>query len=151
MKPLFAIIAFTIFATNLSFAQDASKRSENFNLQRGIAIKGYDPIEFFNQDRAVQANGTISYEYNGVKYFFTSTKNLAQFKSTPTKFEPQYGGWCAYNMSKDGSRVAGNPQHFSILDGKLYFFASDNEKMTWLKEKNALKDEADNYWSVVMD
>ena len=151
MKSLFSIISFTVFVFTFSFAQDnaAVKRASHFDLQKGIAIKGYDPISFFNTDRAIQANGSIAYEYNGVKYFFTSSKNLNQFKTTPSKFEPQYGGWCALHMSVDGSRVKANPQHFTVHDGKLYFFASAKDKYQW--EENSMERKGDTHWSSIMD
>ena len=46
----------------------------HFNLNRGIALKGFDPVSFFTKDAATQANGTISYTYNGVKYFFANSR-----------------------------------------------------------------------------
>ena len=150
MKPLFVIFTLTILLPTFSVAQDkATKRTEYFNLQKGVAIKGYDPIVFFNNDRAVQANGTIVYEYNGVKYFFTSSKNLKQFKTTPSKFEPQYGGWCALNMSESGNRVEANPQYFTIHNGKLYFFSSVKNKYEW--EKKSMESDGDNNWNSIMD
>jgi YHS domain-containing protein len=152
MKPLFAVFSFIILLSNFSFSQnEVVKRTEYFNLQKGIAIKGYDPVEFFNSSKATQANGTIFYEYNGVKYFFTSSKNLLQFKATPSKFEPKYGGWCAFHMSKDASRVAANPQCFTVQDGKLYFFASDSDKKEWIKNNNVKKTEGDLNWASITE
>lgn len=152
MKSLFLIITATILSINFLFAQtnEIERRAENFFLQKGIALKGYDPIAFFNQSRAVQANGTIIYAYNGVKYFFTSSNHLNQFKTTPDKFEPKYGGWCAYHMSKKGNKVAANPQHFSILNGRLYFFDSGDSKYKWENGIKQLKKEADNNWNKFM-
>ncbi len=151
MKSLFSIISFTALVFTFSFAQDnvVVKRTSHFNLEKSIAIKGYDPVVFFNTDKATQANGTITHEYNGVKYFFTSTKNLNQFKTTPSKFEPQYGGWCASHMGIDGSQVESNPQCFTVNDGKLYLFASAKDKNQW--EKKSMETEGNNNWNDIMN
>jgi YHS domain-containing protein len=151
MKSLFSIISLSILVSTFSFAQNdvIDKRTSNFNLQKGVAIKGYDPIAFFNTNKATQANGSITHEYNGVKYFFTSTKNLDQFKSTPSKFEPQYGGWCAFHMSVNGARVEANPQHFTTHNGKLYFFASADDKYKW--EEKSMETEGNMNWNSIMD
>jgi YHS domain-containing protein len=151
MKSLFSILSFSVLLTTLSFSQDnvVTKRTSHFNLQKGIAVKGYDPIVFFKANKATQANGAIACEYNGVKYFFTSTKNLNQFKSTPTRFEPQYGGWCALHMSVDGTQVRANPRHFTVHKGKLYFFASAENKSQW--EKNSMEREGNVNWENIMD
>ncbi len=146
IKVSFAIIIFTIFAVSTIFAQQESVRKSHFNLNRGIAIKGFDPVTFFTKDAAIRANGTISHTYNGVKYFFSSSNSLNQFKTTPSKFEPQYGGWCAYNMSMDGKKIVSSPEYYVIKKGKLYFFDSQVSKEKWQKVED-IKNEADNYWS----
>ena len=148
LKLTLSIVLFSlIFATN-NYAQEKINRNEHFNLNRGIALQGFDPVTFFTQTEAVRANGSISYTYNGVKYFFSSTKNLTQFKNTPSKFEPQYGGWCAYHMSVDGNKIAASAEFFTIKNGKLYFFNSKESQQNWLIEEE-LKEQADQNWSAI--
>ena len=61
-------------------------------------------------------------EYQDIKYKFISKENLNKFLATPEKFLPEYGGWCAYAMALNGSKVKINPKSFQIHDGKLYLF-----------------------------
>jgi len=131
------------------YSQDTDERAEHFNLQKGIALKGFDPVTFFTYNKAVRANGSISYSHKGVKYFFASNNNLATFKENPKKYEAQYGGWCAYNMSKDGKKVTANPQFFAISSDNLFFFHSKEAKLKWLAAEE-MKKVADDNWGAII-
>jgi len=54
----------------------------------------------------------------GAKYGFRSAKNKAAFDAEPAKYEPQFGGYCAFGVSK-GKHVEINPEAFQIVGGKL--------------------------------
>ena len=56
------------------------------------------------------------------EYYFSSEKNKAEFSQNPSKYKPQYGGWCAYAMGSNGEKVEVNPETFKLIDGKLYLF-----------------------------
>jgi YHS domain-containing protein len=138
-----------VFASTSVFAQNDDTRNNNLNLTKGIAAGGFDPVTLFTQKKAVRANGSISYTYKGVKYFFTSSKNLKQFKNTPSKFEPQYGGWCAYQMSFNGKKIASKAFIFTVKNDKLYFFESKISMKKWLAEEE-LKKQADLNWVYIL-
>ncbi|HZE82850.1 MAG TPA: YHS domain protein, partial [Puia sp.] len=64
-------------------------------------------------------------------------------------YEPQYGGWCAYAMGKDGSKVEVDPGTFKIVNGKLFLFYNrffNNTLKTWNKDEDHLHKNADNNW-----
>jgi YHS domain-containing protein len=60
-----------------------------------VILKGYDPVAYFNQGKAVMGNPFITSTYNGATYLFASREDKAEFDKSPAKFEPQYGGYCA--------------------------------------------------------
>ena len=84
-----------------------------------VILKGYDPVAYFNQGKAVMGNPSITSKYNGATYLFASGEDKAEFDRSPAKFEPQYGGYCAYSMSKS-ERHGIDPKAFHIYKGKLY-------------------------------
>jgi YHS domain-containing protein len=84
-----------------------------------VILKGYDPVAYFKQGKAVMGNPSITSTYNGASYLFASREDKAEFDKSPAKFEPQYGGYCAYSMSK-GERHDIDPKAFHIYRGKLY-------------------------------
>jgi hypothetical protein len=66
-----------------------------------------------------------------------------------TKYQPQYGGWCAYAMGADGEKVDVDPETFKLMDGKLYLSHnrfSNNTLKFWNKGETNLKQKADANW-----
>ena len=147
MKKLALLVL--LFVSVVLFAQNDSKRIAQYNLENKVAIQGYDPVAYFNQGKAVKGKKEISALYQGVIYKFSSNENKDAFLKNPSKYEPQYGGWCAYAMGSAGGKVEINPETFKIIDGKLYLFYNayfNNTLKSWNKEENNLKIKADNNW-----
>lgn len=143
---LLLVIAFNILAAN---AQTASKRATEFNLDNKVAIQGYDPVAYLTQKKAVKGKSSISANYEGVTYNFSSQANKDTFSKSPASYEPQYGGWCAYAMGSAAEKVEIDPNTFKILDGRLYLFYNayfNNTLKSWNKDEANLKKKADANW-----
>ena len=85
-------------------------------------------------------------------YQFWSNENKEAFLKTPSKYEPQYGGWCAFALGSSGEKVEVNPATFKIIDGKLYLFYNaffNNTLKSWNKNEANLKAQADNNWKKI--
>lgn len=152
MKKIMSLLAVTLMTISISMAQTtAEKNKQQFNLGGdGLAIKGYDPVAYFNDHKAVEGKKDISLTSDGVTYHFASTQDRDLFKANPVKYEPQYGGWCAYAMGATGEKVDIDPGTFKITDGKLYLFYNkffNNTKKTWDKDEANLKSKADANWA----
>ncbi|MBP9884349.1 MAG: YHS domain protein [Chitinophagales bacterium] len=140
-----------VLLCNLSFAQEAL-RSKQFNLESGIAIQGYDPVAYFSENKAVKGNKQFSAVVGGVTYLFASSSNLDLFLKNYIKYEPQYGGWCAYAMGANGEKVAIDPETFKIANGRLYLFYhswTNNTLIKWNDNENTLRIKADNNWQTI--
>ncbi|OIN57501.1 YHS domain-containing (seleno)protein [Arsenicibacter rosenii] len=135
------------------FAQDPVKRKEQFNLRKdGLAIQGYDPVAYFTQRRAVKGSPAYSFSFKNVLYHFSSPATLKAFKTTPERYEPEYGGWCAYAMGDSGDKVEIDPETFKIIDGKLYLFYHtffNNTLTKWNKDETSLHRKADMNWTKI--
>src|SRR5688572_23524968 len=104
-------------------AQQAAARKTQFNIEGStLAIQGYDPVAYFVNNKAIEGKKDITTVYNGITYRFATAKNRDAFKTNPAKYEPQYGGWCAYAMGAAGKKVEIDPATFKIVDDKLYLF-----------------------------
>lgn len=128
----------------------ALQRSKQFNLENGLAIQGYDPVAYFTQNKAVEGSKQLSAVFEGVTYRFSSAANKELFVKDPKKYEPQYGGWCAYAMGATGEKVEVDPKTFKILNGKLYLFYhswTNNTLTKWNKDETNLKSKADKSWT----
>lgn len=126
------------------------KRTKEFNLSgKGLAIDGYDPVAYFTEGRAVKGSKDWSVYAEGAIYYFSSLKNKERFKVNYKAYEPQYGGWCAYAMGKNGEKVSIDPETFKVIDGKLFLFYhswSNNTLPKWNRDEAALKEKADANW-----
>jgi YHS domain-containing protein len=101
-----------------------TKGEHKLNLDsKGVILKGYDPVAYFTQKKAVKGNPKYQTTYQGAVYYFSSAADLATFKKSPSKYVPQYGGFCASGMA---SRQANDsdPTVFFVIKGKLYVCAS---------------------------
>jgi YHS domain-containing protein len=151
MKKLFNLLLVTVFTVSIASAQaQTDVRKKQFNLDNtGLAIEGYDPVAYFTQQKAVEGKKEISLTNDGVTYHFATTQDRDLFKANPAKYEPQYGGWCAYAMGATGKKVEIDPGTFKLLDGKLYLFYNkffNNTKKSWDKDEANLKAKADANW-----
>jgi YHS domain-containing protein len=148
MKILAALILTGL--TIICHAQDPSaSRKTNFNLDKGVAIQGYDPVAYFKIQKAVKGKKDIAIIHQGVTYYFSTPENREEFKKNPASYEPQYGGWCAFAMAK-GDKVTIDPETFKIINNKLYLFYNsyfNNTLKSWNKDETNLKSNADKNWT----
>lgn len=127
-------------------------RTTHFNLESDIAIQGYDPVAYFTKKKAIEGKKAYEYNHQGILYRFASSENKELFKSNPAKYEPAYGGWCAYAMGVTGDKVKIDPETYKIVDGKLnlfYNFFFNNTLKDWDKDENNLKAAATVCWSKI--
>ena len=151
MKPIFFTLLALFLLNNQNEAQ-TSQRSKSFNLDKNLAIQGYDPVAYFTTGKATKGNKDLVAVADGVTYFFASASNKDLFLKDYKKYEPQYGGWCAYAMGFSGEKVEIDPNTFKILNGKLYLFYhswTNNTLNKWNKEEDILKNKADKNWATL--
>jgi YHS domain-containing protein len=139
-----------VFSLQLTAIAQQDKRKKEYNLKgSSLAIDGYDPVTYFTQGKAVKGNAANAVVYEGVTYHFSSANNKETFRASPARYEPQYGGWCAYAMGKNGEKVEIDPETFKVLDNKLYLFYNKyftNTLKSWNKDENSLRSMADVNW-----
>jgi YHS domain-containing protein len=147
------IILFLIGGINSYVQTSEVSRKKNFNLKYNVAIEGYDPVSYFS-NRPMKGSSEIAYRHEGVIYYFINEMNRAHFISTPKKYEPIYGGWCAYAMGlEDAKKVGVNPKTYKILDNKLYLFYNKygiNTLNKWNNDEVNLKKEANKNWTKII-
>ncbi len=151
-KSIFILFVALLSAT--TYAQTAAKRTSEFNLEKKVAIQGYDPVAYFTQKKAVKGKSTFASSYEGVIYYFSSQVTKDAFAKNPASYEPQYGGWCAYAMGATGEKVEINPETFKIVDGKLNLYYNayfNNTLKSWNKDEVNLKKKADANWKKIIN
>ena len=149
------LILLLLLSTTLAFSfgkvsAQTDARKKNFNTEKnGLAIKGYDPVAYFESNKAIEGKSSINLLVDGITYYFSTPQNKELFRANPSKYEPQYGGWCAYAMGSTNEKVEIDPATFKIINGKLYLFYHtwvNNTLTKWNKDEISLKSKADINW-----
>jgi YHS domain-containing protein len=130
------------------FAQGPAQKSP-FNLEKSLALQGYDPVTYFTLGKALKGKSSLLYTHQGIKYYFSSQATKELFIKNPAQYQPQYGGWCAYAMGENGQKVEIDPETFKIVNNKPYLFYNsffNNTLKDWNKNEKSLKLQADKNW-----
>lgn len=114
-----------------------------------VAVSGYDAVSYFEGESGpVKGSKEFGVNYNDVNYYFASADNATKFKAEPAKYAPQYGGHCAWAMSR-GRLAPGDAQVYRIVDGKLYLNFSKTVQEMWEKDISGFIKKADAAWPSV--
>ncbi|QNK64763.1 YHS domain protein [Pedobacter sp. PAMC26386] len=140
MKKLLVVTTFLLFAIFSARAQ----KSEIF-VTGNKAIRGYDPIAFFKESKPVKGDEKLSYNWKDATWLFSTQQNLDDFKTSPEKYAPQYGCYCAYGTA-DGHKAPTQTETWTIVGDKLYFNYNNKVKQLWDKNQKALIEKADQQW-----
>ena len=150
--PTILLIIISTFSASSGFCQGDDVRKKHFNIKDATALEGFDPVSYFD-GKPQEGESKITFSYKAVTYQFASQSNLNKFKANPEKFEPAYGGWCAYAMGEKGEKVKIDPETFTILDGRLYLFYNfwgNNTLRDWKKDERKLQEAGDHHWKSLL-
>lgn len=126
---------------NYSLAADAV----NTTFFGNLAIKGYDPVAYFTENKAVEGDKKYQFNWMGANWRFSSKDNLELFRETPQRYAPQYGGYCAYAVSQNGTADV-KPELFTIHNNKLYLNYNEKINKKWLADREQYISQADQNW-----
>ncbi len=145
MKKL--LLAVTLFMAVSAVA--ATKSLVNVD-KNGVGLQGYDPVAYFTQNRPVPGSPQFQSSYNGVKYYFVSAQDKNMFDANPSKYEPQFGGYCAYAASQ-GHTAPIQVGAFQIVDGRLLLQYSESVRDKFNKDSQGNLKKADANWPGLVD
>ncbi len=136
-----------LFTGTITFAQD--KQANNID-NSNIALQGYSPVSYLDLGLAQRGVKEYKSEYQKVVYYFTSAAQKATFDKNPSKYLPQYGGYCAFGVYA-GAKFRTDPNKFIVKDGEYFLYLNDVEldaKQLWLNENNhkGLVKKSDENW-----
>ena len=139
LRTFLLALLFALFASTAAHAAD-----EVFATADG-AIRGYDPVAYHVQAKAVRGSPKFTHAWNGATWRFASKRNRALFAADPDRYAPRYGGYCAYGTSQ-GYKVSTDPDAFAIVDGRLYLNYSKPVQLTWNADRPGYIAAADRHW-----
>jgi YHS domain-containing protein len=124
------------------------KKAPKLNVdQKGVMLKGYDPVAYFKQGKAVKGEPKYSSVYEGATYYFASSADKSEFERSPAKYKPQYGGYCANAMTK-GKLNDIDPNYFFVYKGKLYVCTGAPQMKNFKSKPDINIKKADKKWEL---
>jgi YHS domain-containing protein len=141
VRKFIALLLFLVLATPL-LAQTKSL----LNLDKhGLALQGYDPVAFFSQNTPVKGKPEFKSTDQGATYYFASAENKALFDKEPAKYEPAFGGYCAYGVSRN-KLVEIDPEASQVVDGRLLLQYSKSVRDNFNKDTQGNLAKANANW-----
>ena len=115
------------------------------NLDNTVALHGYDPVAYFTDNEAIRGNKRILERLGGATYYFASRGSRYEFLRDPTRYQPQFGGYCAASLAM--GRVEDiNPRLFVIYEGKLYLFNNPEAEARFMSDPRRVVHEARQHY-----
>jgi hypothetical protein len=149
MKRLLYALCATLVAIGVGGALTLRGQSAGaLNNRNGVAVQGYDVVSYFSEGRAVRGQPAFTHEWNGVAWRFATAANRDAFAAAPEKCAPEFGGYCAYGVSR-GYAVDVDPEAFAVVDGKLYLNYSKRVQRTWDQDRAGYIEKARAGWPKV--
>lgn len=141
------LLAFTIISLKADAQKYDGKYFNNVN-NRGVTLDGYDVVAFFTDNKPVKGDEKFQVNYEEAVYYFVSQEHLDSFKTNPHRYQPQFGGWCAYAVSL--GRIAPiDVNTFSIVNDRLVLQHNQRAVNGWNKDVQGNLALADKYWPAV--
>ncbi len=126
-----AVTAIACIACLSAFAQATGSEPR-------LVMKGFDPVAYFTQGKPVVGSARFSHDWDGGRYQFASAGNRDLFAGDPDRYAPRYSGYCTGSMSR-GVRNEGDPEIWTIVDGKLFLFGSGKGREVGLAARERLR------------
>jgi YHS domain-containing protein len=140
MKAALATVMILVSLSSVTLAKELNNLDGN-----GLALQGYDPVGFFTDNRPVKGNQQFQSQYHGATYYFASAEHKAAFDKEPAKYEPQFGGFCAYGASR-GKAVPIKIEAWQIVNGRLLMQYDPDVKGKFNSDPQGNLTKADKNW-----
>jgi YHS domain-containing protein len=113
----------------------------------GIAMQGFDPVSYFAGSTPLAGKPNHESVVDGVTWRFASEANQQAFLADHKSFWPEFEGYEGLAVSR-GQAVESNPVIFAVINGRIYFFRSTENRDIFMGEPS-LAAKAEEKWPEV--
>ncbi|MEM6689139.1 MAG: YHS domain-containing (seleno)protein [Planctomycetota bacterium] len=162
MKRSRQLVLFTVAATIVGITAYANFRTAGFEVTQSqsgrlllldenqTAIDGYDPVAYFTEGRATKGTDAFTATVDGAKWKFSTNENRQAFLKNPDQYIPAYGGYCAWAVAAKADLFDGDPEHWKVVDGKLYLNFNADVQSQWLEDTDGFIRDGDQNWPKIV-
>lgn len=123
-------------------------RTSTVDGEAEVMLEGHDAVAYFTRNAAVRGDPALSLRHAGVTWRFASAENRAEFQRRPTRYMPQFGGYCSnginYAIPWGGG---GAPDTWRIYRGRLYVFGGRSSRDHFEMDTELNLKRAHHYWN----
>ncbi len=143
----FALLLLSLSISISFFAQAKSVLNVD---KHDLAIQGYDPVAYFTDNKPVKGRSEFKSFFSGATYYFASADHKARFDKDPAMYEPAFGGFCAFGISRN-KLVEIDPEAFQIVDGRLLLQYSKGVRADFNKDTQGNLTRAKANWPALVE
>lgn len=144
------VLCFSLLWLSLAASSQAKEKIAAVFQSEGLAIRGYDPVAYFTQKKAVAGKEEHSMNWKGTTWRFANAEHLRMFQESPERYAPRYGGYCAYAVSR-GYTASTVPEAWTIVDDRLYLNYSLPVKRLWMLQTQKYIRAGDANWPQLLE
>ena len=123
-------IAVCVIAAGIG-AVGAANQQSPVNVSRGqLALQGHDAVAYWSSGQPTKGSTRFEHRWSGAVWRFSTAENRDQFVKEPARYAPEFGGYCAYAVSR-GYTADVDPNAWRIVDGRLYLNYSKRVQKLW--------------------
>lgn len=138
-------------ATPAAFGTPAhAGASPVYKNRQGVAIDGTDPVAYFTEGRPVAGSPQYTVDWNGATWRFSTAANRDAFRANPSRYAPQFGGYCAWAVSQ-GYTASTTPEAWEIVGDRLYLNYSRGIHRRWSRDRAGHIASAQQNWPAVLN
>ena len=124
-KALIALALLSVLSSTAAFAADEYNTATGLTAAGApLGLHGVDPVAFIEIGNRIEGTAAYTAVHDGVAYYFSSEANKQAFEKSPSKYLPQFGGFCTFGVSV-AKKFDGNPRYAAVENGKLYVFLNE--------------------------
>jgi enamine deaminase RidA (YjgF/YER057c/UK114 family) len=118
-----------------------------------LSISGYDPVAYFTDGKPIQGKAEFEYLWHKLRWRFANGEHRDLFVKEPSRYAPQYDGYCAMGVSNDDAahKDTVDPEAWAIVDGRLYLTHNEHWLEVWREHSEEYIKRADASWQAVSD
>jgi len=111
----------------------------------GVALHGRDAVAYVTDHAVVQGSNAFASTRGGAIYWFASAEHKAAFESDAPRYEPRFGGYCAFAASQN--RLSDiEPDQWKVQDGHLLLFTNASFHEQFDRDPDGNLKSADRNW-----
>ena len=127
-----------------------AKAEINQSFIGAVAIEGADAVAYFTEKKTVKGSSEYTHRWKGARWRFQNAANRDAFAARPEKYAPQFGGYCAWAVSR-GYTTDIDPEAWTVHKGRLCLNYSKGVRDEWAQDIPGNITKGENNWPQVLD